>query len=84
MAFGPKQLKQNNLTLNKLIMKPEAIHKIKLVVSEEEAPRIQLKPGMQLKVEAIELVDQQLSTASIGAARICGGTTVCIAIIDVS
>ncbi len=64
-------------------MKPKEIHKIKLIVSEEEAPRIQLKPGMQLKVDVVELVDQKLNPVSVGAARLCGATTVCMALIDI-
>ena len=65
-------------------MNPEKIQKIKLVVSDEEAPLIQVKPGMQLKVEAIELVDQQLKAVSIGAARLCAGNRICIALVDIS
>lgn len=56
---------------------------IKFIVSDEKNPQIELKKGMKFRVEAIELVDNKLSSVKKGAARLCGGTSTCLALIDV-
>lgn len=56
---------------------------IKFIVSDDQAPRIAVKPGMKFKAEAIELIDPNLKKTKIGAARLCGGTSTCVALIDI-
>lgn len=64
-------------------MKPEKIQRIKLVVSDEETPLIELKGSIQLRVDAVELVDQQLNPIGKVAARLCGGSRICMVLMDV-
>ncbi len=56
---------------------------IKFIETEVENPSIDLKPGMKFKVEVIELVDSNLKPIKKGAARLCGGTSTCLALVDI-
>jgi hypothetical protein len=56
---------------------------VTLVQSEEKSPAVSLKPGMQFDVVAVRLVDAQLGRAKKLAARLCGGSSTCLALIDV-
>jgi len=53
-----------------------------LIVSDEKKPQVTLKPGMKLEVIGISLLDPQLKKARPGAARLCGGTSTCLALVD--
>ena len=55
----------------------------KLIVSNDENPKVELKAGTKFKVETIELVDAPLQPIKKGAARLCGGTSTCLALIDI-
>lgn len=57
--------------------------KLSFVVSEEQKPTIELKPGMRLDVISVTLVEPSLKKAKAGAARLCGGGGTCLAIIDI-
>jgi hypothetical protein len=57
---------------------------IKLIVSEDEAPAVTLKPGMRLEVKSVPLVNPTLEKAQAIGATLCGGTSTCIAIIEIS
>jgi hypothetical protein len=54
-----------------------------LVVSDDKQPKVALKPGMKLEVVAVSLVDSQFKKSSLKAARLCGGTSTCVAVIEV-
>ena len=53
-----------------------------MIVSNEKKPKIDLKPGMKLDVVSVSLIDPQLKKLRPGAARLCGGTTTCLALVD--
>lgn len=57
--------------------------KVKLIVTNEKQPKISIKPGMRLEVIAIELADTELKKAKGIAARLCGGTSTCLALVEV-
>lgn len=56
---------------------------MKLIASDEKYPNAILKAGMKFKVETIEIVDATLKPIRKGAARLCGGTSTCLALIDI-
>jgi hypothetical protein len=54
-----------------------------LIVSDEPEPQMRLKPGMKFEVHATSVVDSALRPSTKVAARLCGGTTTCIALVKV-
>jgi hypothetical protein len=54
------------------------------VVSNDSKPSIQLEPGMKLEVVSVSLVSPTLKSARPIAARLCGGTSTCLALISTS
>lgn len=54
-----------------------------VIVSNETAPTIKLKPGMRFEVHATTIVDPELKPAKAGAARLCGGTDTCLALVEI-
>ena len=56
----------------------------KFVVSKDKNPKVELKPGQKFQVNTIQLVDVTLKKSKIGAARLCGGSSTCLAIVDIS
>jgi hypothetical protein len=59
-------------------------NKTTFIVSNSKKPAITLKPGQKIQVTSVQLVDPSLKKAKKGAARLCGGTSTCIALIDIS
>ncbi len=57
--------------------------KISLVVDDSKKPEVALQPGQRLDVVAIDLVSVFKKPKKIGG-RLCGGTSTCLALIDVS
>ena len=55
----------------------------RFIVSDEKAPSVQLKPGMRLDVQVVKLLDPQLRPSRTIGARLCGGTSTCLALVDV-
>lgn len=53
------------------------------IVSNEKNPKVSLKPGMKLNVVSVKLANPSLKAPKAVAARLCGGTTTCLALIDV-
>ena len=53
-----------------------------LVVSEDESPKIQIQAGMKFEVVTLKVVDESLKQPGKVAARLCGGTDTCLALID--
>ena len=56
--------------------------KMSLIVSDDKKPTVSLKAGMKLEVVSISLLDPQLKKSKITAARLCGGTSTCVALIE--
>ena len=56
---------------------------VKVVVSDE-IPALTLKPGQRFEVVSVSLVDPTLQKAKPIAARLCGGTSTCLALVDLS
>lgn len=54
---------------------------MRLIASEEKQPRIALKKGMQFEVVEVSLVDTSLKALRRPAARLCGGTSTCLALV---
>ena len=52
---------------------------LRLIVSDEMKPSIPLKPGMKLEVVSVSVVDPALRRSRAVAARLCGGTSTCLA-----
>lgn len=52
------------------------------VVSDEKNPKITVKPGMKLEVVTVSLVDSTLKKPKKIAARLCGGTSTCLALVE--
>lgn len=61
---------------------PGSTAKMSLVASEDKRPKVSLKPGMKLEVVSVSLVDPQLKKAGLGASRLCGGTSTCVALVE--
>lgn len=64
--------------------KSESGPKQTLIVSKEKNPKVALKPGQKLEVVSVSLVGPDLKKTSKVAARLCGGTSTCIALIDLT
>lgn len=52
------------------------------IVSSEKTPKIALRPGMRLDVVSVKLAGPTLKGAKPIAARLCGGTNTCIALVE--
>ncbi|MCI4679051.1 hypothetical protein K9U39_17665 [Rhodoblastus acidophilus] len=57
--------------------------KAHLIVSDDAEPAVKLKPGMRFEVVATTIVDVELKEAGKIAARLCGGTTTCLALVEI-
>ena len=55
---------------------------IKLIVSQDKRPKVALRPGMRVEVINVRIVDPSLVRPPKIAARLCGGSGTCIALID--
>ena len=56
---------------------------VTLVLSEEKHPAVTVKPGTQLDVVAVRLVGQTRPGAKPIGGRLCGGTSTCLALVDI-
>lgn len=52
------------------------------IVSNEKTPKIALRPGMRLDVVSVKLAAPTLKAAKPLAARLCGGTNTCLALVE--
>jgi hypothetical protein len=53
-----------------------------LIDSDESQPTVTVKPGMRFEVRATTVVDTEMKPAKKVAARLCGGTTTCLALVE--
>lgn len=58
------------------------VKKHTFIVSNEKNPSVAVKPGMKLDVVAVTLRDPAMKSPKKLAARLCGGTNTCLALID--
>jgi hypothetical protein len=64
---------------------------VQLVESDDEQPKVRIKPGKRFDVVATSIVDSGLEAikdeteegVALRPARLCGGRTTCIAIVEV-
>lgn len=56
---------------------------MKLIVSDDKQPKVTLKPGMKLEVVTVALAGADLKKPKKIAARLCGGTSTCVALIEI-
>jgi len=56
--------------------------KMKLIISPSKRPEVKLKKGARLKVVAVSLVSPTLKRPKAIAARLCGGTNTCLAMVE--
>jgi hypothetical protein len=54
-----------------------------LIVSDQTEPAIKMKPGKRFEVHSVVVVDEQLKASSKVAARLCGGTSTCLALVEI-
>jgi hypothetical protein len=54
-----------------------------VIVSDDEEPKLALKPGMRFEVHATSVVDPNFKASTAVAARLCGGTTTCLALVEI-
>ena len=57
--------------------------RINLVVSAEKEPDVSVAPGQELQVVAVMLQGPDVAKIKKVGARLCGGTTTCLALIDI-
>ncbi len=62
---------------------PSESGKIHLIESDDTEPTIKVKAGHRFEVKAVRIVDPQLNPSKKVAARLCGGTDTCLALIEV-
>lgn len=67
--------------------KPEAKKRprkpaVNLVVSDDKIPKVELKAGMRFEVVSVAVVDEKLRRIPGIGARLCGGTSTCLALVD--
>lgn len=53
-----------------------------LITSDQKKPKIALRPGMKLQVVSVRLADPTLKATKPIAARLCGGTNTCLALVE--
>ena len=54
-----------------------------VIVSDDEEPKLALKPGMRFEVHATSVVDPEFKKSTAVAARLCGGTSTCLALVEI-
>lgn len=57
--------------------------KIALIASKDPNPAVKVKPGMKLRVVSVSLVDPSGTKVDAVGARLCGGTSTCLALVDI-
>ncbi len=58
-------------------------NKLNLIVSDDKKPAVSLEKGMKLNVVSVSLVEPTLKPSRARAARLCGGTDTCLALVEV-
>lgn len=66
----------------KIKVRKRARRKHTLIVSNEKRPKIALRPGMTFDIVSVKLAGPTLKAAKPVAARLCGGTNTCLALVE--
>lgn len=74
-AFTPDFVRRGSVT--------DTQKKSHLIVCDEHEPTVVVKPGMRFEVLAVSVVDEQLAASRKVAARLCGGTNTCLALVEI-
>jgi hypothetical protein len=78
--FVPGKLSKKDCAMPKSITPDKKAH---LIASEDAAPALKMKHGMRFEVRAITVVDSDLKPSKKIAARLCGGTDTCLALVEI-
>jgi len=54
-----------------------------LIADKEKSPKVELKAGQQLKVVSVKIAGPQLAKMKRVGATLCGGTSTCLAVVDI-
>jgi hypothetical protein len=57
--------------------------KLNLIASDDKKPAVKLEKGMKLEVVSVSLVEATLKPSRARAARLCGGTDTCLALVEI-
>ena len=57
--------------------------KTSFIVSDSKNPSVTLKPGQKFHVTTVQLVEPTLRPSKKVAARLCGGTSTCLALVNI-
>jgi hypothetical protein len=57
--------------------------KVTLLASKEKQPAVNVKPGQHLRVTAVVIQGPEAAKVKKAGARLCGGTSTCLALMDV-
>jgi hypothetical protein len=57
--------------------------KMTLIASPEKRPAVNVKPGQELRVTAVSIQGADLAKIKKAGARLCGGTSTCVALVDI-
>ena len=57
--------------------------RMRLVLHKDPTPKVELRPGMKIQVEEVELLGGTAAELKKIGARLCGGSSTCLAIIDI-
>lgn len=56
--------------------------KITMIVTDEKEPSVRVKPGQRLEIQTVAVKSAELKPAKGVAARLCGGTSTCLALVE--
>jgi hypothetical protein len=62
---------------------PSTVGKIHLIESDDSEPTIKVKAGHRFEVRSVSIVDAQMNPTSKVAARLCGGSGTCLALVEI-
>jgi hypothetical protein len=56
---------------------------MKLIISNDKQPKVSVKAGQKLEVVSVALADVNLKKPKKIGARLCGGTSTCLALVEI-
>ncbi|MDQ1829791.1 hypothetical protein [Massilia scottii] len=63
--------------------RPEVDGEVHLIVSDDASPSIPMEPGKTWRVTTVSVVAPNMERSNAIAARLCGGSNTCVALIEV-
>jgi hypothetical protein len=64
-------------------MATEAKPTVHLIESDDHSPTVGLTSGMRFEVKTTQIVDTTMKPMKKVAARLCGGTSTCLALVEI-